>query len=156
MLVGILPFASRGWIRQCCTTLRLPRVEDCSRRRWEALTASASGGFLRDRDDLSGGAVPVGHLGDAVATVYPGATETPMMASSRAGADLGFNRRPAADVAADIVDALQARQLEINTTRGSDRIALQELNTRGPEAVDAELTPKLDRLRAARRSHRSI
>ena len=79
-----------------------------------------------------------------------------MMASSRAGADLGFNRRPAADVAADIVDALQAGQLEINTTRGSDRIALQELNTRSPEAVDAELTPKLDRLRAATRTHRSI
>jgi len=100
--------------------------------------------------------VPVGHLADAVATVYPGATETPMMASSRAGADLGFNRRPAADVAADIVDALHAGQLEINTTRGSDRIALQELNTRGPAAVDAELTPKLNRLRAATRAHRSI
>lgn len=99
----------------------------------------------------------LGGTGINVATVYPGATETPMMATSHAGADLGFERRPVDDVAAHVIATLEAGEVEINTTaKGSDSRALQKLNARDPEAVDAVLAPKLDQLYSATRTHRSI
>jgi short-subunit dehydrogenase len=94
--------------------------------------------------------------GVSVATVYPGATETPMMATSHAGPDLGFQRRPVSDVVDDIVMALEAGKVEIDTSQGADRHARQELNKRDPEAVDAELAPKLAALHEATRTHRSM
>jgi short-subunit dehydrogenase len=39
-----------------------------------------------------------------VLTVYPGATETPIMKSNRAGPELGFSREPASAVAAAVVE----------------------------------------------------
>jgi short-subunit dehydrogenase len=60
-----------------------------------------------------------------VATVYPGATATAMMASSEAGDDLGFGRRPVSDVVADVVadvlTALAKDEHEINTSLESRR-----------------------------------
>lgn len=90
-----------------------------------------------------------------VATAYPGATETDMMASSEAGEDLGFGRRAVRDVAAEIVAGLEARQLDINTS-APDRRGMQELNVQDPAAVDRALASKLDRLEEAVRSHRSM
>ena len=93
--------------------------------------------------------------GIRVATAYPGATETAMMATSQAGEDLGFGRRPVEEVAAEIVAGLEAGGVEINTSL-RDRRGMQDLNATAPLDVDAVLTPKLAEMEAATRSHRSI
>ncbi len=93
--------------------------------------------------------------GVRVATAYPGATDTAMMATSQAGEDLGFGRRPVEEVAAEIVAGLEAGDAEINTSR-RDRRGMQDLNATAPLDVDAALTPKLAEMEAATRSHRSI
>lgn len=90
-----------------------------------------------------------------VATVYPGATATPMMASSEAGDDLGFGQPPVSDVVADVLTALAKDEHEINTALESRR-AMQRLNISDPLAVDAALAPKLADMEAAVRHHRSI
>ena len=100
------------------------------------------------RRELSG-------TGVHVATAYPGATETAMMASQNAGADLGWERRPLADVIADLMLALEAGEHEINTAPESRR-AMQRLNVTDPLAVDAALAPSLAALERAVRDHRSI
>ncbi len=93
--------------------------------------------------------------GIRVATAYPGATDTAMMATSQAGEDLGFGRRPVEEVAAEIVAGLEAGDAEINTSL-RDRRGMQDLNATAPLDVDAALTPKLAEMEAATRSHRSI
>ncbi len=90
-----------------------------------------------------------------VATAYPGATDTAMMATSEAGEDLGFGRRPVEEVAAEIITALEAGEADINTSLRSRR-AMQELNVQHPLDVDAALAPKLDQMEAATRNHRSM
>lgn len=93
--------------------------------------------------------------GIRVATAYPGATDTAMMATSQAGQDLGFGRRPVEEVAAEIVAGLEAGDAEINTSL-RDRRGMQDLNATAPLDVDAALTPKLAEMETATRSHRSI
>lgn len=90
-----------------------------------------------------------------VATAYPGATDTPMMASSDAGGDLGLGRRPVDEVGAEIITALAAGESEINTS-APERRRMQLTNATDPLAVDAALTPRLAALEAATRAHRSI
>ncbi|TFD57616.1 SDR family NAD(P)-dependent oxidoreductase [Cryobacterium sp. Hh7] len=90
-----------------------------------------------------------------VATVYPGATDTAMMTSQNAGADLGWDRRSLADVITDLIAALQAGEHEINTAPEGRR-TMQELNLTDPLAVDAALAPGLEALELAVRDHRSI
>jgi short-subunit dehydrogenase len=90
-----------------------------------------------------------------VATVYPGATDTAMMTSQNAGADLGWERRPLDDVITDLIAALEAGEHEINTAPESRR-AMQQLNVTDPMAVDAALAPGLEGLERAVRDHRSI
>src|SRR3546814_8886696 len=48
-----------------------------------------------------------------VLTVYPGATDTPMMTSNRAGPDLGFVRESASAVAQAIVEGIEANALQV-------------------------------------------
>ncbi len=93
--------------------------------------------------------------GIRVATAYPGATDTAMMATSQAGEGLGFGRRPVEEVAAEIVAGLEAGDAEINTSL-PDRRGMQVLNATAPLDVDVALTPKLAEMEAATRSHRSI
>jgi len=93
--------------------------------------------------------------GIRVATAYPGATDTAMMATSQAGEELGFGRRPVEEVAAEIVAGLEAGDAEINTSL-RERRGMQHLNATAPLDVDAALTPKLAEMEAATRSHRSI
>jgi uncharacterized protein len=93
--------------------------------------------------------------GVAVATAYPGATETAMMDTNHAGDDLGFARRPVEDVADDIVAGLRAGEVEINTAP-PERAAMQELNRTDPDAVDRKLAPLLPSLRQAVSTHRAI
>ncbi|MBG6212476.1 MAG: SDR family NAD(P)-dependent oxidoreductase [Cryobacterium sp.] len=90
-----------------------------------------------------------------VATVYPGATDTAMMTSQNAGADLGWERRSLADVITDLIAALEAGEHEINTAPEGRR-AMQQLNITDPLAVDAALAPGLEALELAVRDHRSI
>lgn len=93
--------------------------------------------------------------GIRVVTAFPGATATPMMDSSEAGEDLGFGRRPVADVVDEIVAGIGSDLLEINTALPTRR-ALQELNRTDVAAVDRALRPRLAALRAAVSTHRSI
>jgi short-subunit dehydrogenase len=90
-----------------------------------------------------------------VATVYPGATDTDMMTSQNAGADLGWERRSLDDVITDVMAGLEAGDHEINTAPESRR-GMQRLNISDPMAVDAAMTPQLADLEAAVRDHRSI
>ncbi|GAA3056363.1 glucose 1-dehydrogenase [Pseudonocardia yunnanensis] len=90
-----------------------------------------------------------------VATVYPGPADTPMMATTRAGAGLGYALRPADQLAAEMVAGLEERRIDINTQL-PERRAMEELNARDPLAIDAALAPKLAELRAAVSTHRSI
>ena len=90
-----------------------------------------------------------------VATVYPGATDTAMMTSQSAGAELGWERRPLDEVITDLIAALGAGEHEINTAPTSRR-AMQQLNITNPLAVDASLAPGLEALELAVRDHRSI
>lgn len=90
-----------------------------------------------------------------VASVYPGATDTAMMTSQNAGADLGWERRPLDDVIRDLISALASGQHEINTASDSRR-AMQRLNISDPMAVDAALSRNLEALELAVRDHRSI
>ncbi|GAA4561766.1 SDR family NAD(P)-dependent oxidoreductase [Planotetraspora kaengkrachanensis] len=90
-----------------------------------------------------------------VATVYPGPVDTPMMASSQAGPDLGYGLRPVGEVAAEIMAGLEARHVDIDT-QSPDRRALRELNNQDPLAVDAAIAPTLAERRAAVSTHRSI
>jgi short-subunit dehydrogenase len=80
-----------------------------------------------------------------VLTVYPGATDTPMMTSSRAGPDLGFVREPASAVAAAIVDGIESAALQV--IRGGDvRAAMIAQNRADPVSLDerfASIKPKL-------------
>ncbi|GAA1233020.1 SDR family NAD(P)-dependent oxidoreductase [Pseudonocardia alaniniphila] len=90
-----------------------------------------------------------------VATVYPGPADTPMMATTRAGADLGYRLRPVDQLVAEMIAGLEERGININTQL-PERRAMEELNARDPLAVDASLAPKLAQLRAAVSTHRSI
>jgi uncharacterized protein len=90
-----------------------------------------------------------------VATVYPGPADTPMMATTRAGAGLGYALRPADQLVAEMVAGLEERRIDINTQL-PERRAMEELNARDPLAIGAALAPKLAELRAAVSTHRSI
>jgi short-subunit dehydrogenase len=90
-----------------------------------------------------------------VATLYPGATATDMMASSEAGESLGFGRRPVEDVVDDLMAALERGEHEINTALPTRR-GMQELHRTDPLAVDERLAPTLDDLERAVRNHSSI
>ena len=90
-----------------------------------------------------------------VATVYPGATDTAMMTSQSAGAELGWERRPLDEVITDLITALGVGEHEINTAPTSRR-AMQQLNITNPLAVDASLAPGLEALELAVSHHRSI
>lgn len=90
-----------------------------------------------------------------VATLYPGATDTDMMASSQAGESLGFGRRPVDEVVGELMAALQRGEHEINTALTTRR-EMQDLHRRDPVAVDARLAPNLPAMEEAVATHRSI
>src|SRR3546814_2676041 len=52
-----------------------------------------------------------------VLTVYPGATDTPMMQTSKAGPDVGFVKEPAAAVDDAIVDGIATDAFEVKIGR---------------------------------------
>lgn len=90
-----------------------------------------------------------------VMTVYPGATDTPMMSSSHAGPDLGFSREPASAVAAAIVEGIETGAFEV--IRGGEvRTQMIALNRDDPAAVDARFLKLKPALEEAVRDHASL
>jgi uncharacterized oxidoreductase len=85
--------------------------------------------------------------GVGVLTVYPGATSTPMMDSSEAGADLGFEYESPDEVAAAVLTGIADGQLSV-VRGGPTRTAMVTANRQDPAAVDrmlAECKPALER-----------
>ncbi len=97
----------------------------------------------------------LGGEGVRVMTAYPAATATPMMESSRAGADLGFDREPAEDVADAIVEGMLADVLEV-IRGGERRTAMIAMNRDDPAAIDARFASLKPALAEAVRDHAAL
>jgi uncharacterized oxidoreductase len=71
-----------------------------------------------------------------VMMVHPGATDTPMMRSSRAGPELGFTRQPASAVAAAVIDGMEQDAFEV-LRGGEARAKMIALNREDPAALES-------------------
>jgi uncharacterized oxidoreductase len=90
-----------------------------------------------------------------VLTVYPVATDTPAMQSSRLGPELGFVRESADYVAQAIVAGIEADSFEV--FRGGDsRARMVALNRDNPVAIDQRFLGLKDALAAAVKEHISL
>ncbi|WP_395069306.1 SDR family NAD(P)-dependent oxidoreductase [Paraburkholderia silvatlantica] len=90
-----------------------------------------------------------------VLTAYPGATDTPMMQSNRAGPELGFSREPASAVAEAIVDGIEADAFEV--IRGGEvRAQMIALNRDDPAAVDERFLGLKPALEEAVKDHSAL
>ncbi len=90
-----------------------------------------------------------------VITVYPGATETRMMTTSRADASMGFALQKVEDVVGSIVAGMEADAFEV--VRGGEvRQAMLAQNRDDPAAVDARFLALKPQLEAAVRDHNAL
>ncbi len=90
-----------------------------------------------------------------VMTVYPAATDTPMMSTSKVGEELGTVLEPAEAVAAALVAGLEAGEREV-VRGGEARLAMIAANRARPSEIDQQfqnLKPKLER---AVKDHRAF
>lgn len=100
------------------------------------------------RRELYGEGVPV-------MTIYPGATETPMMESNEGGPELGFEYESAEDVAEALVAGLEAGELEV--VRGAeDRSAMMQMIRENPRELDEQVAQMKDDLEKAVANHSSM
>jgi uncharacterized oxidoreductase len=90
-----------------------------------------------------------------VMTAYPGATETPMMRTSRAGAELGFVREPALAVADAICAGLEENAFEV-IRGGEAREQMITLNRNDPAALDRRFAGMKAALEDAVRDHSAL
>ena len=90
-----------------------------------------------------------------VLTAYPGGTDTPVMASSRAGPELGFGREPASAVAEAIVEAIEMDALEV-IRGGEARAAMIALNRDDPQRIDERFLSLKSALEEAVRDHSAL
>lgn len=90
-----------------------------------------------------------------VQTVYPVATDTPMMASSKAGADLGFGREPVVEVAKAILAGIEANAFEV-ARGGEARAKIIALNQDNPRALDERFFAMKNALEEATKDHRAL
>jgi uncharacterized oxidoreductase len=93
--------------------------------------------------------------GVRVLTVYPGGTDTPMMASSRAGPELGFTRESADAVGEAIALGIESDALEV-VRGGEARGQMIALNAADPQAVDRMFAPMKAALSEAVRDHSAL
>ena len=93
--------------------------------------------------------------GIRVMTVYPGATDTPMMRSSRAGPELGFTREPASAVAAAVIEGIEQDAFEV-TRGGEARAKMIALNREDPAALDKRFLDLKPALAEAVRDHSAL
>lgn len=114
--------------------------------------AAAKGGLWRFgealRRELKGEGVHV-------ITVFPGATDTPMMASNKAGAELGFALQPVADVVGSIVEGIEADAYEV-VRGGETRAEMLRINREDAAAMDARFLGMKPALEAAVRNHSAL
>ncbi len=88
-------------------------------------------------------------------TAYPGATDTPMMATSQAGPEVGFNKESASTVADAIVDGIEVDAMEV--VRGGDaRAKMIALNRENPAALDERFLGLKHALERAVRDHAAL
>ncbi|MEP9355387.1 SDR family oxidoreductase [Xanthobacter sp. KR7-65] len=93
--------------------------------------------------------------GVRVLTVYPGATDTPMMRTSRAGPEVGFTKEPAEAVAQAVVAAVLADAFEV--VRGGEvRAQMIALNRTDPLALDRRFADLKPALAEAVRDHAAL
>jgi uncharacterized oxidoreductase len=90
-----------------------------------------------------------------VMTVHPGATDTPMMRSSRAGPELGFTRQPASAVAAAVIDGMEQDAFEV-VRGGEARAKMIALNREDPAALDKCFVDLKPALAEAVRDHSAL
>lgn len=90
--------------------------------------------------------------GVSVLTVYPGARSTPMMETSRAGPEHGFDYEPPEAVAAAIVHGIETDQRSV--VRASSEFL--DMNRSHPEQVDAQLAEGKNDLERAVAEHASF
>ena len=90
-----------------------------------------------------------------VMTIFPGATETPMMESNEAGPDLGFQYESAEEVAEALVAGLEADELEV--VRGAeDRTEMTQMTRENPRELDEQVARMKSDLEKAVANHSSI
>jgi uncharacterized oxidoreductase len=90
-----------------------------------------------------------------VLTVFPGGTDTPMMATNKAGADLGFDREPADAVGAAIVAGMETGKFDV-MRGGEHRLKLVALNREDPAALDERFLGMKGALEVAVLDHRAL
>jgi uncharacterized oxidoreductase len=90
-----------------------------------------------------------------VLTVYPGATSTPMMATSQAGPEHGFQYESADDVAAATIAGMADGSLAV-VRGGEHRTQMIELNRTDPSALDRQLAERKPALEEAVAGHSSL
>jgi uncharacterized oxidoreductase len=90
-----------------------------------------------------------------VMTVYPGATDTPMMSSSSAGPELGFTREPAAAVADAVIAGIEGDAFEV-IRGGEARAKMIVLNREDPAALDKRFLDLKAGRREAVRNHSAL
>ena len=90
-----------------------------------------------------------------VMTIYPGATDTPMMESNDAGPDLGFEYESSEEVAEALVAGLEAGELEV--VRGAeDRSEMTQMTRENPRELDEQVAQMKDELEKAVANHSSM
>lgn len=90
-----------------------------------------------------------------VLTLYPGATDTPMMHSSHAGPDLGFAKEPPSEVAMALVEGIKADTFEV-IRGGENRAKLIATNRESPAVIDEHFLRLKIALEEAVRSHSAL
>ncbi|MGH7022143.1 MAG: SDR family NAD(P)-dependent oxidoreductase [Caulobacteraceae bacterium] len=90
-----------------------------------------------------------------VLTVYPGATDTPMMKSNRAGPELGFSLEPASAVADAIIEGVETGAFEV-IRGGEARARMIALNREQPAAVDEQFLKSKAALESAVKDHSAL
>lgn len=88
-------------------------------------------------------------------TAYPGGTDTPMMASNRAGPELGFAREPASAVADAILNGVETDAFEV-VRGGEARAQMIALNRDDPGAIDDRFLRTKSALEEAVKDHSAL
>jgi short-subunit dehydrogenase len=90
-----------------------------------------------------------------VLTVYPGATDTPMMQSSKAGPELGVVREAATAVANAIAQGIETEAFEV-IRGGEEREKMIVINRQDPAALDRRFAEMKPALAEAVRDHSAL
>jgi short-subunit dehydrogenase len=90
-----------------------------------------------------------------VLTLYPGATDTPMMQSSKAGPELGFAREPAQAVAEALMEGIEAGAFEV-IRGGETRAKMIATNRDDPAAIDQRFLTMKSALEEAVSGHSAL